>query len=150
MPGFQLVPKSVLSVPITSGQLYACVFPPGINMCLHMHLKSPLVIRSHSLALYANKHHHFHLNRPITLLLLFSCGRQQCTKPRLVDQQNTEKSRKIWLTNQNNIQLTNMFVEFLVYLYASILYSQTNEDEMKEEQRDSQCFAQIKLTGTFA
>lgn len=146
MHGFHLVLKSVLSDPITSRQLYACVFPPGINMCLHVHLQSPLVFRSHSPTLYANKHH-FHLNRPITLSFLFSCGRQQCTKSRLVDQQNAEKSRKvIWLIKITFCRPT--CVEFVVYFYASPLYSQTNENEM-EEQRDSQCFAQIKLTGTF-
>lgn len=85
---FHLVSQSVLSDPIVSGRLRARAFPPGIDV----HPQTNMDISA---------------RKCLVVVVVFTCGRQECTKPRLV----------VWKNEmQTNVQLTKMFVAFVVHL----------------------------------
>lgn len=96
----------------------------ALSMCSHLafhtRLQWPLEWGVISCSLCPNKNGHFCSQRLNTLLFLFTCGRQQSTKPCLVDPKNNEdksRGRTFW-ENQNNTYYPRFFKTFVEYLYA--------------------------------
>lgn len=83
------------------------VFPPGTNI----RLQWPPVIGSHAPALYADTHGNSRLQRTNAWLLLFTCKRQQCNMPHLVERRRGPDKSKQHI-------LCKMFEAFLVCLYG--------------------------------